>query len=60
MCITTEDRDGVRFPKAGVAGGCELQCQCWELNLGPLQEQQVLLTAEPSLQPPGMVHFYAT
>lgn len=23
---------------------------CWELNSGPLQEQQVLLTAEPSLQ----------
>jgi hypothetical protein len=22
----------------------------WELNLGPLQEQQVLLTAEPSSQ----------
>ena len=31
---------------------------CWKLNLGPLQEQQVvkstLLTTEPSLQP----HFY--
>lgn len=25
-------------------------CRCWELNLGPLQELQVLLTAEPSLQ----------
>jgi hypothetical protein len=24
---------------------------CWELNLGPLEEQPVLLTAEPSLQP---------
>jgi hypothetical protein len=33
-------------------------CNCkpphgyWELNLGPLQEQQVVFTAEPSLQPP--------
>ena len=25
--------------------------RCWEPNLGPLQEQQVLLTTEPSLQP---------
>ena len=23
-------------------------CGCWELNLDPLQEQQVLLIAEPS------------
>jgi hypothetical protein len=25
---------------------------CWELNLGPLEEQAVFLTSEPSLQPP--------
>lgn len=25
--------------------GCEVLCKCWELNLGPLQEQ--LLAAEP-------------
>ena len=24
---------------------------CWELNLDPLEEQPVLLTVEPSLQP---------
>jgi hypothetical protein len=29
-------------------------CGCWELNLGPLQEQQVLLTTEPSLHPAHM------
>lgn len=23
-------------------------CVCWEMNLGPLQVKQVLLTAEPS------------
>ena len=32
--------------------GCELPCGCWELNSGPLEEQSVLLTAEPLLQPP--------
>lgn len=25
--------------------------RCWELNVGPLEEQQPLLTAESSLQP---------
>jgi hypothetical protein len=29
----------------------ELPCGCWELNSGPLEEQSVLLTAEPSLHP---------
>jgi hypothetical protein len=33
-------------------GGCEPPCGCWDLNSGPLKEQSVLLTAEPSLQPP--------
>lgn len=35
---------------------CERPCGCWESNLGPLEEQQLLLTAKPSLQPPA-VHF---
>ena len=30
--------------------GCELPCGCWELNSGLLEEESVLLTAEPSLQ----------
>jgi hypothetical protein len=28
-----------------------VNCGCWELNSGPLQEQQVLLIAETSLKP---------
>jgi hypothetical protein len=32
--------------------GCEPPCGCGELNSGPLEEQSVLLTAEPPLQPP--------
>ena len=31
---------------------CEPPCGCWELNSGPLEEQPMLLTAEPSLQAP--------
>ena len=30
--------------------GCEPPCACWDLISGPLEEQSVLLTAEPSLQ----------
>ena len=31
--------------------GCEPPCGCWELNSGPLEEQSVLLSTGPSLQP---------
>ena len=43
--------EGVRPPETGVAEllCCELPCECWELNLGPWEEQLVLLTTEPSL-----------
>ena len=34
-----------------ITDGCEPPCGCWKLNSGPLAEQSVLLTAEPSLQP---------
>ncbi|XP_052570146.1 L-seryl-tRNA(Sec) kinase isoform X2 [Peromyscus californicus insignis] len=34
-----------------IAGGCEPPCGFWELNSGPLEEQPVLLTTEPSPQP---------
>ena len=37
------------FPGTGVTDGCEPTCGCWELNLGPLKEQPVLLSADPSL-----------
>lgn len=38
----------------GVSDGCETLCGFWKLNQDPLQEQQILLTTEPSLQPPNM------
>jgi len=34
-----------------ITDGCEPPCGCWDLNSGPLGEQSVLLSAEPSLQP---------
>ena len=38
-----------------IIDGCEVPCGCWELNSGPLEEQSVLLTAGPSLQPSGNI-----
>jgi hypothetical protein len=35
-----------------ITDGCEPPCGCWEFNSGALEELSVLLTAEPSLQPP--------
>ena len=37
-------------PRTEVAGGCQPSHGCWKLNPGPLKEQQVFLTTEPSLQ----------
>ena len=34
---------------------CESSCGCWGFNPDPLEEQMVLLTAEPSLQ---SIHTY--
>ena len=34
-----------------ITDGCEPPCVCWELNSAPLEEQAMLLTMEPSLQP---------
>jgi hypothetical protein len=34
-----------------IMDGCEPPCGCWELDSGPLEEQSVLLTTEPSHQP---------
>lgn len=41
----------VRSPGTGIEDSCEPPCGCWDVNLGPLQEHQVVLTIEPSFQP---------
>jgi hypothetical protein len=53
LCGQRGQRRALNFLKPGVTDGCELPSGCWELNPGPLEEQQVLLTAEPSYQPWG-------
>lgn len=37
----------------GVTDDCESLRGCWEINLGPKEEQTMHLTAEPSLQASG-------
>jgi hypothetical protein len=34
-----------------ITDGCEPPCGWWDLNSGPSEEQSLLLTTEPSLQP---------
>ena len=38
-----------------ITDGSEPPCGYWKLNSGPLEEQAVLLTSEPSLQPPTYI-----
>lgn len=51
MCVQYLQRPGkdIRSPVAGVTEGCELQCGCWEPNLGPLEEWLILLMADPMI-----------
>ena len=38
-----------------ITDGCEPPCDCWDLNSESLEDQSVLLSTEPSLQPsPGI------
>jgi hypothetical protein len=46
-CLQTDKK---RLPDLFM-DGCEPPCGCWDFNSEPLEEQSVLLTAEPSLQP---------
>lgn len=45
-------KKGIRSSATGLVDGYEPLCRYWEMNLGPQEEQKVLLTAEPSAQSP--------
>jgi hypothetical protein len=48
--VFTEARSELLGPLGqGLEEVCELPCGCWELNPGPLEEQPVFLTDDPSL-----------
>ena len=42
--------EGTRPSGIGITDSCELLLWYWELNVGPLEEEEVLLTVEPWLQ----------
>lgn len=44
-------REVVRSHETGVIDSCEPPCGCWELHPHPQEDQLVLLTTEPFLQP---------
>lgn len=50
--VTVRSEKGSGFPGTGEWSSrrTELLCGCWELNLDPLDEHQMLLTPELSLQ----------
>lgn len=50
VCVPSEAREGTRSPGAGMREGHELT-GCWDLNSGPLQDQQALLTTEHHFSP---------
>jgi hypothetical protein len=41
----------LHFLELELIDNCMLPCGCWELNPSPLEEQPVLISTEPSLQP---------
>lgn len=43
--------EGVLSPRIGVRHGYEPPHGCWQLSLGPREEEPLLLTSEPSLPP---------
>lgn len=50
--VPMEARKGYQIPwRWSIPDGGELLWGCWKSDLGPLDEQGVLLTAEPSFQP---------
>ena len=51
--VATETEGSIKPTGLGVT-----DCGCWELNLGSLQEQPVLLTADSSLQPLDILYAF--
>ena len=49
-CLWKPD-EVIKYSETEVTDDCELPCGWWEMNLGPLKEQQVLLTTELPPQP---------
>lgn len=51
MSCTQRQAEGVGSPGSGVSNNCESLFRCWELSLGPLEEQHALSITQPILCP---------
>jgi hypothetical protein len=52
LAVPMNAREGTGSSGTGVTNDCGSPvCRCWRLNPGPLEEQQVFLSSEPTLQP---------
>lgn len=49
QCLWRSDKN-VGSSENRIRDDCKAPCGLWEKNAGPLKEQQVLLTTNPSLQ----------
>lgn len=49
-CSILKDRGGFGSLDTELADGFKPPCGCWKLNLAPLEEQPLFLTAKPTLQ----------
>lgn len=47
-CYVQRPEEGARSTESGNMDVCKLPHGCWESNLGPQEEQPVLLSAAPS------------
>ena len=56
ICMPWRLDGSITSPEVIVRDGCEPLCRCWELNVGPLEEQILLFTNEPSLLPTGNIN----
>jgi hypothetical protein len=50
--------EGIRYPQNRDRDGCELPCEYWNLNLGPLEDQAVILITMPAFQLLGCVFWW--
>lgn len=57
VCCVWRALRGLPSPGTGVIEGCKPPSGCWEWNADTLEEEKVLLTAEPPLQPPFCVFY---
>lgn len=47
MQVPPRIEEDIRPSRIGAVNGCEVLSGCWELNQGPLEKWNKLLTAEP-------------